>query len=255
MRLAVLRSGGKGNRFGFWHVDRLMFSARSSFVALALLSGCARPTAVAPVSVPQPVPEQTSPVTVATAEPEVAAEPPDEAAEGMEVAAEITTRRPPPQEPWTSYNVTYQVTAKNLPVAVAEISRALVGLGAEVTSSSSSDSYGQVYATFPSSVRTKIRDALAGLDLTFTSENVSRTDLSSTVHQTGERLQRLEFAREEILDAIRRTRNPARSDALALLLEMTENERSNLERQLTSYRTQAELNNINVTVTPRTPRP
>ena len=149
--------------------------------------------------------------------------------------------------------MSYQVSVADPRVALGEVSGMLASLGAEVTSSSSTEAYGYVSATFSSAVRTRIRQGLEQMNLAIASESVSHNDLATSVRQAEERLYRIEAAREHVLEAIRRTRDRETSDGLMLLLEMTENERRNLESQLDTYRGQIDQNSVSISFSKASP--
>jgi Asp-tRNA(Asn)/Glu-tRNA(Gln) amidotransferase A subunit family amidase len=137
-----------------------------------------------------------------------------------------------------SLNMT--VEAKDTAAALERARRRLEDLGATVQNVSNHEQQGSLNAVIPPGSMADVRYALASVGQRVVSENMGRSDQTSAYNEARRRLDRIELARQEVIEALKRASDPDAADGLGLLLELTAQERRNLINQLASYRQQAE---------------
>ncbi len=150
-------------------------------------------------------------------------------------------------------NLNLELEVADPAAAVERARRQIEDLGGFVDNASVNGGIGSINATLPPGSLHEARLAFASVGGKTVSESAGRHDQSASFNDTRRRLDRVELARAEVLDAIKRADDPDAADGLGLLLELTENERRNLISQLASMREQADKVHVYVTVRPEAP--
>ena len=136
-----------------------------------------------------------------------------------------------------SFNATFET--KEPTKAVALTRAMLEELGAEMLGVSSGPQYANVNARLPNERCSELPARTRALGYTVTSENLTVSDLRSSVQWIEDRLVRLDRADRELRRVLRAVADDGTADGLLVLRELAGNERRNLEQQLTNYADQA----------------
>jgi hypothetical protein len=152
----------------------------------------------------------------------------------------------------TIYHVSLNLVVDNPAAALEETERVLRKLGGEITYGSANGETANLNGRVPVEARHQLRDALVKLAREITQENMSTSDVSHDVRRLRRRLGSLQQSDAMVAAMVAAQSDPPRIEAAALLRELTERERQNIESQLQSYMTQTKDGQVNVSFTKKT---
>jgi hypothetical protein len=136
------------------------------------------------------------------------------------------------------HNFNYTLVVDSPTDALAKARELVLELGGEITNASGNDDSANLNAVLPLGEHKNLRVQLGKLALRVENESSGRSEYAAPIEQAKRRLQRVESARIHLVEALRGATSRDAADALGLLMELSEQEKRNLESQLQSYREQ-----------------
>lgn len=136
------------------------------------------------------------------------------------------------------HNFNYTLVVDSPTDALAKARELVLGLGGEITNASGNDEGANLNAVLPPGEHKTLRVQLGKLALRVDNESSGRNEYAAPITQAKRRLERVESARIHLVEAMRGVSSRDAADALGLLMELSEQEKRNLESQLQSYRDQ-----------------
>ena len=149
----------------------------------------------------------------------------------------------------TIYHVNLNLVVDNPGEALSQAETLLRKLDGEVSYASSNPDNANLNGRVPVDARHQFRDALVKLAREIQSENMSTSDVGVEVRRLRRRLTTLQEADAQVARMVAGQSDPNQVEPAALLRELTERERQNIESQLQSYLTQTKDGQVNVSFT------
>ncbi len=144
-------------------------------------------------------------------------------------------------EAYRTQRKSLQMSVTNPTKAAAAVSRAVRKGGGFIESSSSSETSARVEGRLPRGQLGAVAAIVEGLPGVVASANTSTTDLRQAARALLDRMTVLDAAEAQVTDMLGTTADPEERRGLVLVVELIARERSALDSNLNSYRSQTEF--------------
>lgn len=143
-------------------------------------------------------------------------------------------------------NVNITITVANPSTMLGRAERLVVKHGGEIQNSSSNANNANLNVRLRPNQMNTVVSALRSFPGDVSNFSSHQSDYSSSARQQYTRMKRLNHADKAIVEALKHSPSDDLVDGLALLRELTQRERQNVENQLQSYKQQSEKEQLNI---------